>query len=254
MITAHIGVERVDRCLLAADLHLAGDEAPRERLRQLLALSRGENAPLFLLGDVFHYWFGRRHLSLPTVRREVHLLRAATALGPPITIIPGNRDFLLDAAFTAETGVRIAPDTLVIEVAGERIHLSHGDLFGLADVRYQRMRRVLRSAPVRWCARSLPTGVVDAIARRLRRHSETVVQSKSAETLAPDRQAVLAVLRTAIDVVVCGHFHQASDERFSYADGGGRFRILEPFEERGYVLSAGPEGWRERRLAEATAP
>lgn len=246
--------ERVESCLLAADLHLAGEEGPRERLRRLLTLSRAEGAPLYLLGDVFHYWFGSRHSLLPEVRREIELLRGASAMGPPITIVPGNRDFLLDDSFTRETGVRIAPAEIGIAVGGLRLHLSHGDLFGLADVRYQRMRRVLRSAPVRALARVLPAPAVNGIARRLRRHSERVVAKKSAETLAPDRCAIAAQFAAGFDVVVCGHFHGRREERFPAAEGGGLFRVLEPFEERGYALSFGPEGWREHYLASAAPP
>lgn len=240
--------EPVERALLAADLHLDGSDEPRRRFRTLLARTRDTHAALFLLGDVFHYWFGRAQLSLPTYRTEVHLLRATTGLGTHVTIVPGNRDFLLDEAFERATGARVAPDALLIETRGECVHLSHGDLFGLADVRYQRMRRVLHSAPVRALARSLPTRTVDGLARRLRRHSEAVVAEKSAEVLAPDRGSVAGLFREGVDVVVCGHFHEARDETFPAEEGGGRFRVLEPFEEEGYVLEVGPEGWREERL------
>jgi len=250
---AGLAPERVDRLLLAADLHLAGDETPRERLRRLLALSRDTGSDLFLLGDVFHYWLGRRHIHRPEVRREVELLRGASAVGPPITIVPGNRDFLLDESFASATGVRVAPPEIAVECAGLRLHLSHGDLFGLADVRYLRMRRALHSAPVRFLARSLPAPAVAAIAGRLRRHSERVVPRKSAETLAPDRGAVAAVLARGFDAVVCGHFHDRREERIPGAGGEGLFRVLEPFEERGYALSLGIEGWAEH-FVDASAP
>ncbi len=241
--------------LFAADLHLDGSEPARERLQQLLRVAHSEGADLYLLGDVFHYWFGRKHLALPMFRREIQLFRAMSSLGVSITIVPGNRDFLLDEAFTRETGVKVSGDSMLIELGGERVHLSHGDLFGLADVRYQRMRRVLHSAPIRRLAASLPAVVVNALARRLRRHSETVVLEKSPETLAPDRESIAALFSgTSIDVVVCGHFHEARDEAFPPSEGGGRFRILEPFEEHGYVLSASSAGWRERRLGGEADP
>ena len=246
-----LALDRAGRVLLAADLHLAGGPEPRERLRRLLALSRAEDASLYLLGDVFHYWLGRRHLARPEVRREVEILRGASAVGPPIAIVPGNRDYLLDDSFTRATGVRIAPAAIAVACAGLRLHLSHGDLFGLADVRYLRMRRALRSAPVRFLARSLPTPVIAAIAGGLRRHSERVVPRKSAETLAPDRAAVAAILAGGFDAVVCGHFHDRREERLPAAEGGGLFRVLEPFEVRGYALSLGPEGWREHFVAAA---
>jgi len=183
-------------------------------------------------------------------RRELHLLRATTALGTPVTIVPGNRDFLLDETFERWCGVRVAGDAIELQVSGERVHLSHGDLFGTADVRYQRMRRVLRSAPIRALARSLPARVVDGIARRLRRHSEVAVPRTDSATLSPDRKSIARLFQEGYSEVICGHFHREIDEEFSPSEGGGRFRVLEPFEVRGTVLTFGPEGWRMRRLSE----
>ena len=234
--------------ILAADLHLDGGAPARARFERLLDRARASGAHLYLLGDVFHYWFGARHLRHPMFREEIALLRAATDVGIAITVVPGNRDFLLDEAFTAATGVVVAGDSLALSRGDERVHLSHGDLFGLADVRYQRMRRVLHSGPVRFLSRHLPTWVVNRLAGRIRRHSEKVVPEKSAETLAPDRPSITALFAEGFDVVVCGHFHEARDERFPAEEGGGRFRILEPFEEHGYALTVAAGGWSEDRL------
>lgn len=233
----------------AADLHLDGEEFARERFHHLLRLAHAEGADLFLLGDVFHYWFGPKHLRLPMFQRELGLMRAMTHLGVAITIVPGNRDFLLDGAFTRATGAEVSADAETIAVGSERIHLSHGDLFGLADRRYQRMRRVLHSAPVRGLAARLPTAMVNALARRLRQHSEVVVAKKSAEVLAPDLSTVRALIaEDGYDVVICGHFHEVRDELLEGEERCGRFRVLEPFEEHGYYLIRDSHGWSERRL------
>lgn len=237
--------------LFAADLHLDGGEVSRERLRALIRIAHAEGASLHLLGDVFHYWFGPRHLDHPMFHRELELLRGAVAIGVPVLIVPGNRDFLLDAEFSRATGVRLAADATELVVGGERVHLSHGDLFGVADVRYQRMRRLLHAPVVRWLASHLPAAIVGALARRLRRHSEHVVARKDAEVLAPDRPSIAALFTDGVDVVICGHFHQARDERFSPGEGGGRFRVLEPFEDHGYYLRARDGEWSEHRLAAA---
>jgi UDP-2,3-diacylglucosamine hydrolase len=237
-----IASERADRLLLAADLHLRGDEEARERLRRLLALARAEGRHLYLLGDVFHTWLGQRHLDRTALRREVEILRGASAVGPPIAIVPGNRDYLLGEDFALATGVRVAGDAIAVECAGLRLHLSHGDLFGLADVRYLRMRRVLRSAPFRGLARILPGPLVGLIAARLRRHSARVVPKKSAATLAPDPGAVRAVLASGFDAVVCGHFHARREERIEVGGAERIFRVLEPFEERGSALSLDAAG------------
>lgn len=240
----------VSRLILAGDLHLKGVPAERAPLARLLELARAQDATLIFLGDLFHYWLGPRHLHEPMYREALALLRSATAGGLSIRVLPGNRDFLLDldSSFSGATGVTVDGDSLSIQVGPTRVHLSHGDLFCTADVRYQRMRRILRSRMVRFWAGRLPAWLVKQIAARLRGHSERVVRAKPAGMLEPDRELVKSLLRQGFHDVICGHFHVVRDEAFPVAEGGGHFRIVEPFEEQGYVLEHDGAGWLERRL------
>ena len=236
------------RTIIAADLHLRGDEAARGAFAALLELARASRAPLYILGDLFHYWLGPKHLRHPMYSRELDLLRGATTGGARILVVPGNRDYLLDATFRRETDVQVLGDDAVLELENERIHLSHGDLFATSDVRYLRMRRILRSRMLRFLARTMPSWLVNLVARRLRGHSQHAVAGKPVRVLQPDRGAVSALFREGFATVICGHFHRHRDESFPAAEGGGRFIILEPFEERGFCLVHDGSGWESRRL------
>ncbi len=239
---------RSERCLIASDLHLDGSTRREIGLRRLLAEADARGADLYLLGDLFHYWFGRKQLGAPIYRREIELLRRATAGGRAITVIPGNRDFLLDASFARSSGVQVAPESATLALGELRIHLSHGDLFSTRDVRYQRLRRVLRNRMVVFLAHHLPARLVHGWAERLRRHSERVVAGKPAAVLEPDLAMVRRTLDAGHGLVVCGHFHRARDLSFPASDGGGRFVILEPYEEQGFVLFADGATCRPLRL------
>ena len=87
------------------------------------------------------------------------------------------------------------------------------------------------------------------MAMRLRAHSARVVGVKTAQELEPDRGAVADLFRSGIDTVVCGHFHRWHDEVFAASEGGGRFVILEPFEERGFFLSYNGREWGRRWIS-----
>lgn len=236
--------EQLDRVLVAADFHLDGSADGREQLSALLDLADAESQTLLILGDLFHYWFGPRHLELDMYARELELLAAATGRGTPIHLIPGNRDFLLDRSFTQRTGISVGGDLLRIRVGEEWVHFSHGDLFSTADLHYQAMRHLIRSTPIRLLARVCPAVVADRVAARLRRHSERVVSEKSFTTLEPDIGEVYRHFREGNDVVVCGHFHRFRDEQLDGPAGRGRFLILEPFENDGAFLRGdGAGGW-----------
>jgi len=236
---------RLDRLLVAADFHLTGSESARFMFAELLNQARYRDAPLFILGDLFHYWFGRRHLELDMYTEELSLLREAHDSGVRIYLLPGNRDFLLDGEFSRRTGVWVGGDALKFRLGEERVHFSHGDLFCTSDLNYQAMRRLIRSAPMRFLANRLPAVVVDRIAGRLRRHSERVVKEKHPMILEPDRVELLSLFAEGHEVVVCGHFHRFRDQSFE----AGRFIVLEPFENRGAYLSATTDGGWTRELS-----
>ncbi|MFN0059242.1 MAG: UDP-2,3-diacylglucosamine diphosphatase [Planctomycetota bacterium] len=235
---------------MAADLHLDGESAGRRRLAALLGRAQAERLPIFLLGDLFHYWFGRRHLQLPMYEDELELLRAHCATGGAIYLLPGNRDFLLGSSFATATGVWVGGDELIRRVGTGSVLFCHGDLFATSDLNYQALRRLIRCRPVRWLADALPRAVVDRIARRLRQASAALVAEKSATTLAPDLGAVARHFQAGIDVVVCGHFHARADLVFAPSAGGGRLCVLEAFEARGYYLQYDGADWREHWIDE----
>ncbi len=240
----------VDQLLVAADFHLAGSAESRHRLQALLEEARRRGAPLFILGDLFHYWFGRRHLELDMYREELALLRDARDSGVSMYLLPGNRDFLLDTSFSRRTGIWVGGNEIEVTLGDSRVHFSHGDLLCPSDLNYQAMRRLIRWAPMRMLAHQLPSAIVDRIAARLREHSERVVKEKSATVLEPDRAMLLGMFAQGSDVVVCGHFHKFRDESFDSEHGQGRFLILDPFEERGGFLSASVEsGWTREFIA-----
>ncbi len=228
---------------IVSDLHLDGGRDGRRRFARLLRESLEHADQLFILGDLFHYWFGRKHLVLPMYRTELELLRGASRRGLAIEIIPGNRDFLLDRTFSDFTGVKVGGDSVEIPLGDGRAHLSHGDLFATQDVRYLRMRRALRHTMVRFLAHHSPGPVVRWVARRLRGHSERAVKTKTRRELDPDHHAVASLFGHGVETVVCGHFHRGFDETLDLPEGRGRFIVLEPFEERGFVLTHDGRQW-----------
>ena len=69
-------------------------------------------------------------------------------------------------------------EELDVELDGARLRLLHGDQLLLDDVGYQRLKRVLRSAPLRLLARHLPAALSHALGRRIRKYSSRAVQAK----------------------------------------------------------------------------
>lgn len=223
----------------AADLHLsAGDGEGLARAGELLSTCARNAARLFLLGDVFDLWISGDELAMPEFAPLFASFRAAAAAGLRVDFLAGNRDFNFTPAHGAALGVAVAgAEELDVELDGARLRLLHGDQLLLDDVGYQRLKRVLRSAPLRLLARRLPAVVTQALGRRIRRYSSRAVQAKPSLRMRIVPEAVDARFAGGSRVVLCGHVHRL--QRLDF--GGGReLLVLPPFFESGrFVVLAG---------------
>ncbi|HTF87548.1 MAG TPA: UDP-2,3-diacylglucosamine diphosphatase [Planctomycetota bacterium] len=214
--------------LVISDLHLDASSVDSARaFLGFLRAARGRKA-LLILGDLFDAWVGPAHARLAGAEAILAGLRAASETGTAISLVPGNRDFLLDDSFSAATGVRIFPEGVLAALpGGSRVLFLHGDELCTLDLSYQRMKRIVRSPVARWLAPRLPDALALGVARRLRRASKTAVMQKPAEM---KRQQALEVRSRAAaaraGTLVCGHAHEFRDEALA---GGPRWIVLDAF-------------------------
>jgi UDP-2,3-diacylglucosamine hydrolase len=209
--------------LAIADLHLDLAETYAGSSFASWAANLGPVGSLVILGDLFDVWIGPAQMTLPGAPLVLDALRGLTDRGARVYVVPGNRDFLLDAAFEKRTGARIFPEGFVTPLpGGGRAVFVHGDTLCTKDHAYQRLRRVLRSRTVRTLAPRLPLPVGMFLARRLRRSSTRAVARKLSATKELQRDAVARLAETAdAQLVVCGHVHEARDEAI-----GARARLV----------------------------
>ncbi|HEX6733946.1 MAG TPA: UDP-2,3-diacylglucosamine diphosphatase, partial [Azonexus sp.] len=99
---------------------------------------------LYILGDLFEAWIGDDDLGDPFHAGIVAALRAAADSGLAISVMHGNRDFLLGAGFAAAAGVRLIDDPTVLSTAEWQFVLSHGDALCLDDAAYMAFRAQVR--------------------------------------------------------------------------------------------------------------
>lgn len=168
---------------------------------------------LVVLGDLVDAWVGPAHAQLPAAQQLLSAFTRLGARGTRVHLVHGNRDFLLDEAFGAQHNLRVHPEQLVVQCGANRVLLVHGDLECTRDHGYQRLRRVVRSRPVRGLARVLPLWIALPVARRLRRASVQAIASKLPEDKSIQPAAIASRAQVhAAQVVVCGHAHAFRDE------------------------------------------
>ena len=209
--------------LVLTDLHVDGeDEQQRRAFADLL--DRASEAPvLLILGDLFEYWLGPSQATSPGGRG---LLDTLAAFPGRVHLVPGNRDVLAGGEVEAVLAGPLLWHGCVGRLPdGRRVAFLHGDELCLADRSYQRLRRVLRSGPVRGLLRSLPGFMGHGLARRLRRRSTAAVAAKAPLEVAQDAtEAARRLDGTGAGLLVVGHTHAFREVDLP---GGGRLVVLD---------------------------
>ena len=132
------------RLIFISDLHLSSDTEENNQLfYELLNKWQVDIDALYILGDFFDAWLGDDDSNLFIEQMKLHLREFTKK--KPIYYIRGNHDFAVGRRFERQTGVKILKDCSVIEVANNRILLTHGDVFCSLDVGYQRLKKIIQN-------------------------------------------------------------------------------------------------------------
>ncbi|MGO4302601.1 UDP-2,3-diacylglucosamine diphosphatase [Cupriavidus sp. RAF12] len=200
-----------------SDLHLTpGMPRTLAAFQRVLDRAAQNARALFILGDFFEFWVGDEETASPFAAGVAAALRQLAEAGVPVYLMHGNRDFLLGRRFAAAAGATLLHDPTVIECAGLRVVLSHGDMLCTDDERYMRFRRWTRRGWVQRLFLMLPLSSRLAVARRLRADSEAgrARQLANADAMPPTYgdatpSAVSALLEASnATALVHGHTHR----------------------------------------------
>lgn len=204
--------------LFISDLHLAA-ERPRttQRLLQFLQQDVPRHRELVILGDLFEFWIGDDGAA--AARPVVDALRTCSRSGQRLLLMHGNRDPLLGHEFAAATGGTLLADPIVLDVAGTRTLLSHGDAWCTRDLAYQKFRAMTREPQFQreFLSKSLEERI--AFARSIRMQSESVKATKASDIMDVTPEAVLAALRAAgVRRIIHGHTHRPASHIVDLGD------------------------------------
>lgn len=164
---------------------------------------------LYLLGDIFEYWAGDDDLPDPFHQQIAHALRLVSDAGVAVYWIAGNRDFLVGQAFADAAGLTLLSEPHVIDLAGQRVALIHGDAECTRDEKYMAFRAQVRDPA--WQAQflALPLAQRKGIIAGMREGSRQAHTTKSYELMDVSPDAVDAVFAsTATNIIIHGHTHR----------------------------------------------
>lgn len=232
--------------LFASDLHLCPARPGTVHLfERFLAGPAREAEALYLLGDIFEYWAGDDDLADSFNARLCAAIQKVGAGGTAIFFLPGNRDFLVGEKFCAATGARLLPDEIVVDVAGARTLLLHGDTLCTDDADYQRFRAMVRNE--RWQRDFLALPLAERRARieQLRANSEREKQGKPSEIMDVAAASVVAAFRChEVGRMIHGHTHRPARHALDIDGRPSERWVLPEWTEAGGYLACDAAGCR----------
>ena len=132
---------------------------------------------LFILGDLFEVWIGDDTQD-PFHLQCMEVLRT-TVKRMPVFFMCGNRDFLVAKQWLQSTGVQGLQDPCVLELAEQKVLLSHGDALCIDDTDYMAFRQQVRSSAWQEAFLAKPLSERQQIAKDLRAQSKARQQTQT---------------------------------------------------------------------------
>jgi UDP-2,3-diacylglucosamine hydrolase len=208
-------------------MHPPEESLKREQLFvQWLDSIRTDASELWLLGDVFDYWFEYNKVVPRGFTRFLGKLATLHDQGVDIHLIPGNHDIWVFNYLPQEVGLKVHRKEMIRTWNNHRFLLGHGDGLYHKDIPYRLLQSIFKNRLMQWFyARVHPNGSTTFAhwwSRRSRQKHGTF-----GEFLGPDQEHQVQYARKklledpTIEYFLFGHRHIAYDIRI-----GDRSRVV----------------------------
>lgn len=209
-----------DKIYFASDFHLGAHPRLATRERELRIVRwldhiKTDAAELYLIGDIFDFWFEYATVVPKGYIRFLGKLAELADIGIKITLFKGNHDMWMFGYFANELGATIIDNELIIERNGKTLYLHHGDGLGPGDKRYKFLKKIFRSRLCQWFFARLHPNLGIGIAQHWSAHSR--IASGGKETFQGEDQEWLVlyanelIKKSNYDYFIFGHRHLPLD-------------------------------------------
>ena len=201
-----------------SDVHLGlgskeEDRRKEQRLVEFLDSIKKDGEQLFILGDLFDYWFEYKTVVPKGYFRLFAKLAELTDSGLKISYLAGNHDFWMKSYFTEELGIEVYQDPIERTITGKRFYLHHGDGLLRKDTGYRILKKILRNKVNIFLFSLLHPDLTAAIARWSSRTSRKHTSNRQYEGSDMVDFAESKILG-GYDVVMMGHNHTSHVQKF----------------------------------------
>jgi UDP-2,3-diacylglucosamine hydrolase len=208
-----------------SDFHLGAPDHASSLIREKIIVQfldeiKKDAAEIFIVGDMFDFWYEYRKVVPKGHVRLLGKLAELSDADIPIHFFVGNHDMWMRDYFKKELNIPVYFESKEFERNGKKFLIGHGDGLGPGDHGYKRLKKVFRNPVSKWLFGILPPvagmGLANFLSRRSRAQTgaaEEVFLGEEKEWLIQHCKEIMK--KKKVDFFVFGHRHLPIDYRLT---------------------------------------
>ncbi len=200
----------------ASDAHLGmhplDDSLEREKLLvRWLEEVRQDATEIYLLGDIFDYWFEYKKVVPRGFTRFLGKVAEITDQGIPVHYFTGNHDVWVFNYLPQEIGIEVHKGPITRTYNDLKFYIAHGDGLWHGEKSYNLLKRIFTSPTLQWMYARLHPNFSTAFAHRWSKKSR-YSKGISVEFLGEDKEVLILFAKAKLkeeyfDYFIFGHRH-----------------------------------------------
>ncbi|TNE81074.1 MAG: UDP-2,3-diacylglucosamine diphosphatase [Bacteroidetes bacterium] len=209
----------------ASDFHLgvptkAASLEREKRIVRWLDEVKKDAAEIWLMGDIFDFWFEYKHTVPKGYTRLLGKLAELSDAGIKLFAFSGNHDMWMFGYFEEELNIPVYHEPITREWNGKRFYLGHGDGLGPGDHGYKFIKKVFRNRLCQILFSMLPASWGIGLANYFSGRSRHANGDNDAKYLGDDQEWLMIYCKEILaqehfDFFVFGHRHLPLDKPVS---------------------------------------
>ncbi len=205
-----------------SDVHLGAPALKNNRERELrfarwLDSIENDVSALFLLGDIFDFWYEYKKVAPRGFSRILSRIAGLTDRGIPVHFFTGNHDVWVFDYLPGETGVILHRKEFITEINGKKFFLAHGDGFDPDDKGYLFLKKIFVNKTLQWLFSRLHPNFAFYIAHKWSKSSRLGKMDEKEEFKVKNegmyKFAANYLQKEYVDYFIFGHRHQMVNEK-----------------------------------------
>ncbi|WBL25796.1 UDP-2,3-diacylglucosamine diphosphatase [Zunongwangia sp. HGR-M22] len=201
----------------SSDNHLGAPTKEASKVREAIFVKwldeiKEDAAAIFLLGDLFDFWFEYKHAVPKGFVRVLGKLAEIKDSGIPIYFFVGNHDLWMEDYFEEELNIPTFRKPQEFEFNQKTFLIGHGDGLGPGDYGYKRMKKVFTNPFSKWLYRWLHPDIGVPLAQYFSVKNKLISGDDDAKFLGEDNEWLVQYCKRKLetkhyDYFLFGHRH-----------------------------------------------